>query len=209
MVSGTTPGNIEYNGSLELFRDGNVFTGSFHSKEIGDRTCTGLIVDGRLVLGRSRRQTRPGIVRYTLAQSGDLEALWNNAGIEGLVATGRARHLGPEVLGGAPHLAGTRPITYFDVDGKALEPPDLSLTVLHEAPTYRLSWNDRSSGEALFSGVGLEITNGMVSAWDEASAYLELDVLIVTPRGDGPGQSAHPVWASSGSAGIGTEKINR
>ncbi len=203
-VTGTTPGKVEYCGSLSLMRSGSVLTGTFQSDQIGERGCTGIIFNGLLLLARSRQDTRPGIVWYTLAANGDLEAVWNSAAFEGMTATGRATCGDPGVI------PGKRAITYFDPNGNALEPPALNLVIRQKGSVYLLDWEDRNSDAVVFTGVGLDVPNGLASAWDAASDGLELDILVYTLDAASGGKTANATWAATDGGGeVGHEQIRR
>ena len=204
IVTGTTPRSEKYNGSLSLIRSGSILTGTFQADQIGKRSCTGIIFNGLFLLARSREETRPGLVWYTLASNGDLEAVWNRATLKGMTATGRATSGQPGVI------PGKRAITYFDPNGNALEPPALDLVICQNGPVYILDWKDRASGEVAFTGMGLDIPNGLTSVWAEAKNGPELDILVYTLDAASSGKKADATWTSTGSDGkVGDEQIRR
>lgn len=208
-VSGTKPGQT-YEGTLSLSKSGSVFVGTLQSDVLGERKCTGIIFNGLFLLARSAATTRPGIVWYTLAANGDLEAVWNNAAIEGMTATGRATSGQPGVI------PGTRPITYYNTDGNALQEPvtegapPLDLEVERSDEIYELKWLKRGTeDEVVFAGIGLDVPNGLASAWDTVANADDLEFLVYTVDGGSQGRAAHAVSASQAGSGLGKEQIRR
>lgn len=208
-VSGKEPGQT-YEGTLSLSKSGSVFVGTLQSDILGERKCTGIIFNGLFLLARSAAKTRPGIVWYILAANGDLEAVWNSASIEGMTATGRATSGQPGVI------PGIRPITYYDTDGNALQEPvrkglpPLNLRVRQCSEVYELDWLVRGSEDKAFVGIGLDVPNGLASAWDTEANAGDLELLVYTVDGGSQGRSAHAVSASqTGGGQLGKEQIRR
>lgn len=202
-VEGRTPGGTAYQGVLSIERSQDVLEAHWQSPQLGARFGTGLMQNGLLLLARGPGPVRPGNVWYTLASNGDLEAVWNTTDLGGLVGTGRA-------IGGRPgDLTGTRSIVYFDVNGNELQPPYLDLEVERDGKVYRLDWKERGSGAMYFSGVGLEVRNGLVASWDEVELAEDLDVLIFDVQEGSRGTVASAIWATTGETGPAGEEIIR
>ncbi len=158
--------------------------------------------NGLLLLARGK--TMPGIVWYTLAAGGDLEAVWNSAALGESLATGQA-------TGGPPgEIVGSRVINYFDLEGNTLDPPGLDLKIGQRAGVYHLSWKAYPQELPAFTGVGLAAPNGLAAAWDAYRKAIELDVMIFSAKESGEGKNATALWATSLSADkIGSEEIRR
>ena len=200
--SGTTPTGEAYQGKLSLKRCGNIFEACWNSPELGELPGTGVLHDGLLLLARGKVDPRPGIVWYILATNGDLEGVWNSAGIKKQLSTGQAVDGEPGVL------TGTRIITYYDPNGNPLGSP-LRLQICEKESVFELDWQNLKTGVSEFTGVGLAIRNGLASAWDKAEDSLVLDLLVFKPDGTGGGTIAEASWARLGGCGLGTETMTR
>lgn len=150
-----------YSGTLSVERLGDVLLCNYETT-VGIYRGTGLMYNGHLLLARSSADQRPGIVWYTLGASKHLQAVWNSAGLDGRIGTGRASPSETQ------DIYGTRLITYFNPDGMAL--PELNLGIKKNGQSLEISWHTGDPSQPSFLGVGQSIDNetGVVVAWDRA-----------------------------------------
>ncbi len=205
----TEAGN--YEGQLTVTACGSLFVCQYDTSAdsfIG----TGLIHDGRLLVartkflrsasdsGESSGSERPGIVWYTQAAIGNLEAVWNSPLIGCQIGTGRST---PSDTG---RLTGRREIQYFDALGTQY--PRQVLKIEQTGESLQLSWAASDTEPPGLIGAGIETSTGLAAAWGSCCDDAQYTLLEFRPPAS-DGQPAQGRAVTTGSPHTGMESICR
>ena len=206
IVEARTPENERYTGSLLVGRLGSLLLCQW-STTLGSFSGVGLLHNGRMLVARTAQgHERPGIVRYTLTSTGQLDAVWATDQMGGLQGTGIAQPVAP--TSGTPQTT-CWDVLYYDENGNKTRALRVCLAARGEV--FDTTWHDlgrADAGTPCFDGVGRATPTGFAAAWSRTEGHVEVVKTLLMYEPTTPGEAAG-TSATQGCDRLGEEVLRR